>query len=335
MEASMDKIAIIGLGLMGTSIGLAIKQTQNKDIEVVGIDLEPSYTSTARKMGAIDRDVRTIPDAVRDASIVIVAVPVLAMRDLFEFIGEFLSPGAIVTDTGSTKKDVVAWAEELLPDGVSFVGGHPLAGKETSGPRDAEAAMLNGSVYAICPARSASSESVQVIVSLVQAIGAKPYFVDPAEHDSYVAAVSHLPFMLSVSLVNATTKSVGWREMGKLASSGFRDISRLASGDPVMHRDIAVTNRDALVYWIDELIKDLHRLRGLVKEDQAGLEQTLVEAWEARARWMLGREGDDSAAFEGLKSSDQFMGMLLGDTVAKRFRDMGQDKEDPTIYRRD
>ncbi len=331
----MDKIAIIGLGLIGTSMGLAIRSTQNKDLEVVGIDLEPSYASTARKMGAIDREVRTIPEAVRDASIVIVAIPVLAMRDLFEFIAEFLSPGAIVTDTGSTKKDVVAWAEELLPDGVSFIGGHPMAGKETSGPRDAEAAMLNGAVYAVCPARNASEDSVKVIVSLVNAIGAKPYFVDPAEHDSYVAAVSHLPFMLSVSLVNATTRSVGWREMGKLAATGFRDISRLASGDPIMHRDIAVTNRDALVYWLDEFIKDLHRLRGMVKDDQAGLEQALVDAWEARARWMLGREGDEAAAVEGLKSSDQFMGMLLGDTVAKRFRDMGQEKEDPTIYRRD
>ncbi len=331
----MDKIAIIGLGLIGTSMGLAIRQTQNKDIEVVGIDLEPSYTSTARKMGAIDREARTIPDAVRDASIVIVAIPVLAMRDLFEFIAEFLSPGAIVTDTGSTKADVVSWAEELLPDGVSFVGGHPMAGKETSGPKEAEAALINGAVYAICPARNASEASVQVIVSLVQAIGAKPYFVDPAEHDSYVAAVSHLPFMLSVSLVNTATRSVGWREMGKLASSGFRDISRLASGDPVMHRDIAVTNRDAIVYWIDELIKDLHSLRGMVKDDQAALEQALVEAWEARARWMLGREGEEDSPTEGLKASDQFMGMLLGDTVARRFRDMGQEKEDPTIYRRD
>lgn len=331
----MDKIAIVGLGLIGTSMGLAIRQTQSKNIEVVGIDLEPTHTSTARRMGAIDREARTIPEAVSGADLVIAAIPVLAMRDLFEFIGEFLKEGAIVTDTGSTKKDVVAWAEELLPAGASFVGGHPMAGRETSGPKDADAAMLNGAVYAVCPARNASQESVQAVVSLVQAIGAKPYFVDAAEHDSYVAAVSHLPFMLSVSLVNATTRSVGWREMSRLAATGYRDISRLASGDPVMHRDIAVTNRDALVYWLDECIKDLHRLRGMVKDDQAGLEQALVEAWEARARWMLGRESGEESATEGLKSSDQFMGMLLGDTVARRFRDMGQEKQDPTIYRRD
>ena len=331
----MDKIAIVGTGLIGASMGLAIRQTGNKNVEVVGIDLEPSNASTARKMGAIDRQAHSIPEAVRDATLVIVAIPVLAMRELFEFLAEILTPGTIVTDTGSTKQDVVSWAEELLPEGVSFVGGHPMAGRETSGPKDAAASMLNGAVYAICPARNASEGATQAVVSLVQAIGAKPYFVDPAEHDSYVAAVSHLPFLLSVSLVNATTKSVGWREMAKLASSGYRDISRLASGDPVMHRDIAVTNRDALVYWLDEFIKDLHRLRGMVKEDQAGLEQALVEAWEARARWMMGREGEDESPTEAIKASDQFMGMMLGDQVAKKFRDMGSDKKDPTVYRRD
>ena len=331
----MDKIAIIGLGLIGTSMGLAIRQTGNKNLEIVGIDLEPSNASTARKMGAVDRDVRSIPEAVRDAKVVIVAIPVLAIRELFEFLADVLTPGTIVTDTGSTKADVVSWAEQLLPEGVSFVGGHPMAGRETSGPKDASAAMLNGAVYAICPARNATAEAAQIVVSLVQAIGAKPYFVDAAEHDSYVAAVSHLPFLLSVSLVSATTKSAGWREMGKLASSGYRDLSRLASGDPVMHRDIAVTNRDALVYWLDEFIKDLHRLRGLVKDDQAGLELALVEAWEARARWMLGREGEEESPTEGLKASEQFMGMLLGDQVAKKFRSMGDDKTDPTIYRRE
>ena len=332
----MDKIAIIGLGLIGTSVGLALRQSALKNVEVVGIDLEISHGSTARKMGAIDRDARNIPDAVRDAKVVIVAIPVLAMKDLFEFLAEFLAPGAIVTDTGSTKKDVVAWAEELLPQGVSFVGGHPMAGKETSGPRDAEAALLNGTVYAICPARSASEEAAQVVVSLVQAMGARPYFVDAAEHDSYVAAVSHLPFLLSVSLVSTTTRSVGWREMARLASTGYRDVSRLASGDPVMHRDIAVTNRESLVYWLDEFIKDLHRLRGLVKDDQEGLEQALVGAWESRARWMLGREGGENPLpGDDLKASNQLMGMFLGDQVAKKIRGMGDDKPDPTVYKRE
>ena len=331
----MDKIAIIGLGLVGTSLGLAIRQAMGRDAEVAGTDLEPSHISTAKKMGAIDRDERTIPGAVQGADIVILATPILAMRDLLEFLAPYLAEGAVVTDVGSTKKDVVAWGEELLPAGVSFVGGHPMAGKESAGPNDAEAALLKGAVYAICPAPSATEEAAKAIVAIAQAIGAKPYFVDPGEHDSYVAAVSHLPFLLSVSLINATTKSPGWREMSRLASSGFRDISRLASGDPVMHRDIAVTNRDALVHWLDAFIKDLHELRNLVNADQEGLEKALVEAWEARARWLISKEGDEPLVGEGVRASDQFMGMILGDSVAKKFKEMGDEGgQDPARYRK-
>ncbi len=331
----MDKIAIIGLGLIGTSLGLSIRQAMGRDVEVVGTDLEPGHASTAKKMGAIDHDERTIAGAVQGANIVILATPILAMRDLMEFLVPYLAEGTVVTDVGSTKKDVVAWGEELLPAGVSFVGGHPMAGKESAGPKDADAGLLKGAVYAICPAPSATEEATKSIVAMIQAIGAKPYFVDPGEHDSYVGAVSHLPFLLSVSLINTTTKSPGWREMSRLASTGFRDISRLASGDPVMHRDIAVTNRDAVVHWLDEIIKNLHGLRNLVKDDQEGLEKALVDAWEGRARWLINRDADETLVGEGVKSSDQFMGMLLGDTVAKKFKEMGDEgTEDPTRYRK-
>ena len=330
----MDRIAIIGLGLIGTSLGLAIRQGLGREVEVVGTDLETGHIATAKKMGALDRDERSIPAVVEGAHIVVLATPILAMRELMEFMVPYLTEGTVVTDTGSTKKDVVAWGEELFPAGVSFVGGHPMAGKETSGPGEAEAALLQGSVYAICPAPSATEEATKAIVTLVQAIGAKPYFVDPTEHDSYVAAVSHLPFLLSIGLVSTTSKSPGWREMSRLASSGFRDISRLASGDPVMHRDIALTNRDAVVHWLDEFIKDLHGLRNLVKDDPEGLEKALVDAWEARARWLISRDSEEPIVGEGVKASDQIMGMFLGDQVAKKFREMGQDEKDSTRYRK-
>ena len=331
----MDKIAIIGLGLIGTSLGLAIRHSMGKHVEVAGTDLETSYISTAKKMGAIDRDERTLAGAVQGADFVGLATPVLAMRELLEFIAPYLSKGTVVTDVGSTKSDVVAWGEEILPEGVSFIGGHPLIGKEVSGPDEADASLFNGAVYAICPALSATEEATKAVVSIVQAIGAKPYFVDPVEHDSYAGAVSHLPFLLAVSLVNTTTKSAGWREMSHLASTGFRDMSRLASGDPIMHRDIAVTNRDAVVYWMDEFIRDLHQLRNLVKDDRDGLESALVEAWEGRARWLIGRSSDAQFMNEELKSSDQFMGMILGDTVAKKMREAGaENKQDPTRYKK-
>ena len=331
----MDRIAIIGLGLIGTSLGMAIRQSMGRDVEVIGTDLETSHIATAKKMGAIDRDERTIPGAVQGADVVILATPILAMRDLMEFLAPYLTEGTVVTDVGSTKKDVVAWGEELLPAGVSFVGGHPMSGKETAGPKDADSAMFQGAVYAICPAPSATEEATKSIVAIALAIGAKPYFIDTVEHDSYVGAVSHLPFLLSVSFVNTTTKSAGWREMSRLASSGFRDMSRLAAGDPVMHRDIAVTNRDTVVYWLDEFIKNLHSLRNLVKDDQEGLEKALVDAWEGRARWVINRDDEEPMIGEGVNASDQFMGMILGDTVARKIRDMGDEgKQDPTRYRK-
>jgi len=331
----MEKIAIIGLGLIGTSLGMAIRHALGKDIEVVGTDLETTYISTAKKMGAIDRGERTLVGAVQDVDIVVLATPVLAMRDLLEFIAPYLSKDVVVTDVGSTKAEVVIWGDQILPDGVSFIGGHPMAGKEGSGPKEADLSLFDGAVYAICPAPSATAEATKAVLAIVQAVGAKPYFVDPVEHDSYAGAVSHLPFLLAVSLVNTTTKSAGWREMAHLASTGFRDMSRLASGDPIMHRDIAITNRDAVVYWLDEFIKNLHELRNLVKDDRDGLENALVQAWEGRARWLIGRSSDESFMNEKMKSSDQFMGMILGDTVAKKFREAGAEpNQDPTRYRK-
>ena len=332
----MQKIAIIGLGLIGTSLGMAIRQSLGKDVEVVGTDLETSYISTAKKLGAVDRGERTLAGAVQDADIVFLATPVLAMHDLLQFIAPYLSIGAVVTDVGSTKADVVAWGEEALPEGVSFIGGHPLAGKEGSGPNEADQSLFNEAVYAICPSPSATSEATKAVVAIVQAVGAKPYFVDPVEHDSYAGAVSHLPFLLAVGLVNTTTKSAGWREMSHLASTGFRDMSRLASGDPIMHRDIAATNREAIVYWMDELIIGLHELRNLVRDDQDALEKALIEAWEGRARWLIGRSSNEMFMNDKTNSSDQFMGMILGDTVAKKVRDAGAEtKQDPTRYRKD
>ena len=331
----MEKIAIIGLGLIGTSLGMAIRHALGKDIEVVGTDLETTYISTAKKMGAIDRGERTLVGAVQDVDVVVLATPVLAMRDLLEFIAPYLSKDVVVTDVGSTKAEVVIWGDQILPDGVSFIGGHPMAGKEGSGPKEADLSLFDGTVYAICPAPSATPEATKAVLAIVQAVGAKPYFVDPVEHDSYAGAVSHLPFLLAVSLVNTTTKSAGWREMAHLASTGFGDMSRLASGDPIMHRDIAITNRDAVVYWLDEFIKNLHELRNLVKDDRDGLENALIQAWEGRARWLIGRSSDESFMNVKMKSSDQFMGMILGDTVAKKFREAGAEpNQDPTQYRK-
>lgn len=290
----MPKIAIVGTGLIGTSIALGLKQARVQNLELVGADLEHDARRGAQKRSAFDRVEVSLPAATRDADIVVIATPVMAMRDVLEAIAPYLQEGCIVTDVGSSKRVVLEWAEELLPKSVDFVGGHPMAGKEASGPGAADGDLFRGKAYCIIPGARASNQAVSEVTALAEALDAVPYFIGAEEHDSYVAAVSHLPFMLSVALVGCTSKSANWGDMAQLASTGYRDLSRLASGDPVMHRDICVTNPEAILAWTDSFIRELYEMRKLLANeagdahgpDGEAIRQVFEEASDARARWL-------------------------------------------------
>ena len=288
----MPKITIIGTGLIGTSLGLALRQSALKDLEVVGTDAEHHARSTALKMGAFDKVEHRLFTAVENADIVIMATPVMAMKDLFEVIGEGLKEGCVLTDVGSSKGVVLQWADEYLPEHVDFVGGHPMAGKETPGPEAAEADLFSGRVYCVVPSPRANEGSVGDVTTLVEAIGAKPYFIGTEEHDSFVAAASHLPFLLSTALIGCTSKSTNWEDIAQLAASGYRDITRLAAGDAIMHRDICVTNAKPIVAWIDSFIRELHAVRQIldVEEgpDPEAVKGIFEGANDARAKWIAG-----------------------------------------------
>ena len=332
----MERVTIVGLGLIGTSLGLALKQTKALRAEIVGHDAEPGHSARAQRRGAVDKTTYNLLDAVDGARLVILAVPVMAIRETLELIAPHLTPGCVVTDTGSTKGEVLNWAESILGDrDVSFVGGHPMAGKEESGPDAGDGELFKGAAYAICPAPSASEEATRAIVTMVEAVGAVPYFVDATEHDSYVAAVSHLPFLLSTALVASTTKSPAWREMSRLAATGYRDISRLAAGDPIMHRDICVTNSVGVVHWIDEFIKQLLAMREWIQEDHDALELSLINAWEARARWLAGQDSGERPGADLPKASESMMQFMMGDRLAQRWKQLSErSNNDPTKYRK-
>lgn len=288
----MPKIAIIGTGLIGTSLGMALRQSQLKELVIVGTDSEHHSRSGAQKKGAFDKIENRLFSAVEDADIVILATPVMAMKELMEIIGPELKEGCVVTDVGSSKGVVLEWAEQYLPDKVDFVGGHPMAGKETPGPEEADPELFVGKTYCIIPSQSASERAVAEVATLVEAVGSKPYFISIDEHDSFVAAASHLPFLLSMALVGCTSKSANWEDIAQLASSGYRDISRLASGDPVMHRDICVSNPKPIVDWIDAFIRELHDFRQMLdvetEPDPDAVKTIFEQASEARAKWMAG-----------------------------------------------
>ncbi|MCZ7575758.1 MAG: prephenate dehydrogenase/arogenate dehydrogenase family protein [Dehalococcoidia bacterium] len=195
------------------------------------------------------------------AGLVILAVPVVAARQILQDIGRYLEPGVVITDACSTKSDIMRWAQEYLPESANFVGGHPMAGKEKSGPSAASADLFKDATWAITPSPRADEKAVGVVLGLVETLGAIPLYIDSAEHDQYAAAVSHVPLLLSVALFRMVRDSQGWEDASLLAGPGFRDLTRLASGDPVMSRDIMFTNREAILHWIGRIQDELSTVK--------------------------------------------------------------------------
>lgn len=281
----MQRISIIGLGLIGGSLAQALKKAGTK-AEIVGFSRSSETIATAKQCGIIDLAAGDLLSAVKKAEIVVIATPVLATKEILASISGHLSRNCVVTDAGSTKVEVMQWAEEYLPVNVSFIGGHPMAGKETSGIGEAYADLFQGCVYCLTPSRNTSPQAVQTLKGMVESIGAVPFFIDAELHDSLVAGVSHLPMLLSAAFVTATTRSRSWPEMARLAAGGYRDITRLASGNAEMNRDICVTNKEKIIYWVDCYIEELMRYRSLVAEDSSELLKALVQAREAREKWL-------------------------------------------------
>jgi prephenate dehydrogenase len=260
------------MGLIGTSIGLALCGRKERNYEVVGADRDRNNSKTAKRMGALDREVSSLEEAVDGAGLVVIAVPAMAARTLLQELGTVLQPGTVVTDVCSTKADILHWASEFLPEGTHFVGGHPMAGREKSGPEAASADLFKDATWAVTPSPKADERAVAVVLGLVESLGAIPLYIDPAEHDQYAAAVSHLPLLMSVALFRMVRDSQGWEDASLLAGPAFRDLTRLASGDPVMSRDIMMTNRDAVVHWIGRIQQELRTIQQAL---EAGAEPVL------------------------------------------------------------
>jgi prephenate dehydrogenase len=323
----VERITIIGLGLIGGSLGLALKAAKLTGIEIVGYDKDTSTAGEARRLRAIDKSEPSLQRAIRDASLVIIATPIMTVRGVMEEIAGELRENCVVTDTASTKAIVMEWASELLPATVSFVGGHPMAGKETGGVQNAEAKLFAGKPYCIIPAPDASEGAVRVVTGIVQLIDARPLFIGAEEHDRYVAAVSHLPLVLSSVLFTLVRSSPAWPELAGLASSGFRDATRLASTDAELSHDICLTNRESVLHWLDRVVEELGRYRELL---QQGREE---ELFKTLARAQLDRDTyvaagppvrEPVAAAELLTSGEQLAALLVGERLVRRVKDIGK-----------
>ncbi|HET9918197.1 MAG TPA: prephenate dehydrogenase/arogenate dehydrogenase family protein [Ktedonobacteraceae bacterium] len=287
-----NRVAIIGLGLIGGSIGLALHKAKGAR-EISGYDLGKGICDRARKIGAVDQPYASIADAVRGAELIILATPVGAMRTLLQDIAPHVSPGAVVTDVASTKVQVISWAEEFLPTSVSFIGGHPMTGKELSGVEAADASLFLNRIYCLTPTARTRSVAISKVSSLVELLGARVRFLEPAEHDGQVASVSHLPFVASIALMETVSNGPAWGDASLLAAGGFRDMTRLAAGNPEMYRDICLTNSEALTYWLDAYMACLARLRDRIAAHDRDINEDFADVQQKRLQWQASRDMPD------------------------------------------
>ena len=317
----MARIAIIGLGLIGGSLGLALKAAPREDLAIWGYDEDGRARERARLIGAVDWAVESPRAAVADAGLVVVATPAARIAGVFEAIAPALAPDAVVTDVASTKGRILEWAAQHLPQHVSFVGGHPLAGKTEAGVEHAEAGLFQGRPYAVVPSERAGETAVRSVIGLIHAVGAQERFMTADEHDHFVAAVSHLPLAASTALFTLLRRSQSWADFGKIAGPAYHDLTRLASGDPDLAADIASMNREEIQYWLDRYILELKRFRDLLDGPNEEILAEFANAQSDRARFLAGEDLEDQPRRGAAPDSPPSMAaLLLGPKIYARLR---------------
>lgn len=277
------EIAIVGMGLMGASLGYDLRGSCRR---VVGVVRRPEAVSETLASGCVDDATLDAVAAVSAADIVVLATPVRTILRQIAQWGPLLKPGAILVDMGSTKT-AICRAMEALPEHVRAIGGHPMCGKEQAGLAAAEPGLYRNATFVLCPLARTDDETLQVVQHLVRHIGARPLVLDPERHDRLVAAISHLPYLAACSLVHhVMTVAEDDPTVWDVAASGFRDSSRVAASDVRMLMDILMTNRQAVLAAIDNYERSLAHLRTLLEQEQEPeLRDSLEQIAQARRLW--------------------------------------------------
>ncbi len=282
----LKSVAVIGVGLIGGSFALAARRAGVAG-SVVGFDRDREVLERALSLGVIDTAADSVSSAAAGAELVVLSVPVRSAGTVLHDVGLALAPGAVVTDVGSTKEEVVRIAREELREAFArFVPGHPIAGRETSGVEAANHELFRGARVVLTPVGETAPEALELVRELWEAVGGRVTTLAPQLHDRIFAAVSHLPHVLSYALVSEIVARDDSAELLGFAAGGFRDFTRIAASSPEMWRDIALQNRSALLAEIDRYGARLAVFRALIeKGDGPGLERLMTEARNARHAW--------------------------------------------------
>ena len=279
----INKLCIIGVGLIGGSLARALKKAGAVG-EIVGAGRDVAHLEKAKALGVIDHFETDISLAVKDCDMVVVAVPLGAMQSVFEKIAPVITDDMIITDVGSAKGSVVKAAQaafKVIPE--TLVPGHPIAGTEKSGVEASFPELYENRRIIITPLESSSDAAISKVRSMWQACGADVIEITIEHHDEVLAATSHLPHMLAFSLVDTLAKMDAKNEIFDFAAGGFRDFTRIASSDPDMWHDICLANSDALVTMIKKFSDDLQLLSKAIEDnDSTYLKETFSRAKKAR-----------------------------------------------------
>lgn len=296
MNSGIGRLAVIGVGLIGGSLARALKRA-GAVTHVTGIGRDAAHLARARELGVVDAFTTSIAEGVAGADVVAVCAPMGAYDAIFAAMADELDDGAVITDAGSTKRHALAAARRHLSANAltRFVPAHPIAGGERSGVEASRADLFEGHVCVLTPLETVSDGAVSRVKGMWCSAGMRVIRMDADEHDMFLAAVSHLPHLAAYALVNAVRKQGDDdHDPFRFAAGGFRDFTRIASSSPVMWRDIALANRDAVLKQLAAYRDELDRLRtALEAGDGDGLLATFTAARDAREAWLSRRENGD------------------------------------------
>ena len=282
-ESDFKKITIIGVGLIGGSLGLALKENR-PNFKIVGVDKQ-EVIKKAIVRGAIDEGTVNLEEGIKGADVVIIATPVKTILNLLSQISPFLEKGCLVTDTGSTKAQIIETANQVLTQEVHFIGGHPMAGSEKYGIDSADPHLFQNKNYILTPTKQSNLVALEKTFLLIKMIGAKKLMLDPLEHDRIVGAISHLSQIIAVSLTNVIGL-LAQRENNnnyfKAVGPGFKDMTRIALSPCKIWEDICETNQKTIVEMVQEFRKYLGIIENKLKNNPRSLKKEFQKARKLR-----------------------------------------------------
>lgn len=276
-------VFVIGLGLIGGSIALAIKRS--KDVEIIGYDLNEERLGLAKTLQVIDDTVSDLQQGAKLADLIIISAPVQQTEVIIEKLAHLdLKPSVIITDVGSTKQQIVEKARLLSEKGVTFIGGHPMAGSHKSGVSAARPHLFENAFYILTPTNQASKSKLNELKDWLEGTKANFLVLSPKEHDEMAGAISHFPHLIAASLVHqVATIDEKNSTVSSLAAGGFRDITRIASSSPVMWRDILLQNKDSLLELLSKWQLEMNRVRDMISSmDSEAIYSYFAEAKQFR-----------------------------------------------------